>query len=113
MSESKEKANNVTATMMIPDLLQVYPQVRPVLDRYGLHGCGGPHGPAETVEYFARAHGVDTELLVVEINQAIRQVQQSPDSVQEPTRTYMDELGDPIYRRFFKAGIVVIMTCPS
>ena len=29
---------------MIPDLLRVAPQVRPVLDRYGLRGCGGELG---------------------------------------------------------------------
>ena len=110
MSESASAASRVAATMMIPDLLRAYPHVRPVLDRYGLHGCGGPHGPAETIEYFARAHGVESQLLVAEINRAIHEGSQSPDSSSEPARSLIDELGDSIYRRFFKAGIVVIMT---
>ena len=32
--------------VMIPELLRAAPEVRPVLDRYGLRGCGGPEGPA-------------------------------------------------------------------
>ena len=38
---------------MIPDLLKAAPQVRPVLDRYGLRGCGGPLGPMESLAFFA------------------------------------------------------------
>ena len=96
--------------MLIPDVLRMHPPVRPVLDRYGLHGCGGPFGPAESIEYFARAHGVEIQRLVAEINRAIHEGNQSPDSFSEPACSPMDELGDSIYRRFFKAGIVVIMT---
>ena len=45
-------------TVSLPDLLRAAPEVRPVLDRYGLRGCGGPDGPAESVGFFARAHDV-------------------------------------------------------
>jgi len=109
MSVSK-KQDDITADMMIPDLLRAHPYVRPVLDRYGLHGCGGPHGPSETIEYFARAHGVDAQGLVAELAEAIHDGERPPLAADEPASTYMDELGDSIYRRFFKAGIVVIMT---
>ena len=40
---------------MIPDLLEVAPQLRGILDRYGLQGCGGRMGPVESVGFFARA----------------------------------------------------------
>ena len=35
-----------------------------MLDRYGLHGCGGPLGPVESIGFFARAHGVDEARLL-------------------------------------------------
>jgi hypothetical protein len=36
----------ISGRVLIPDLLRAAPQVRPVLDRYGLRGCGGEAGPA-------------------------------------------------------------------
>jgi len=48
----------IAADVMIPDLLRARPHLRPVFDRYGLRGCGGAYGPAETVAYFAGMHGV-------------------------------------------------------
>ena len=96
--------------LMLPKLLKTHPHVRPILDRYGLRGCGCPLGPAESIEYFARAHGVDVRQIVDELNAAI----QDPDSIrhekQNPANDLLDELADSIYRRFFKMGIVVIMT---
>ena len=96
--------------LMLPELLKAHPHVRPILDRYGLRGCGGPLGPAESIKYFARAHGVDVRQIVDELNTAI----QDPDSLRNekpiPAGDFLDELADSIYRRFFKAGIVVVMT---
>ncbi len=96
--------------LMLPELLKAHPYVRPILDRYGLRGCGGPLGPAESIKYFARAHGVDVRQIVDELNAAI----QDPDSIrneeQIPQDDFLAELADSIYRRFFKAAIVVIMT---
>jgi hypothetical protein len=93
--------------MMIPDLLRAVPQVRPVLDQYGLHGCGGPEGPAETVAYFARAHEVPLEPLLAELRSAVA----------APARPSLTILGqskadaaDAIYRPFFKSGIAVVLT---
>ena len=100
----------IGSDVMLPELLKAHPQVRPVLDRYGLRGCGGPLGPAESIAYFARAHGVDVQQIVAELNAAI----QDPDSINKeekvPAGDFLNELADSIYRRFFKAGIVVIMT---
>jgi hypothetical protein len=95
--------------MMLPEVLRRHPQLRPVFDRYGLRGCGGVHGPAESVAYFARAHGVDEERLLEELKKAL---DEPAASVNAPTpgRSYMDELADAIYRRFFKAGVVVVLT---
>jgi hypothetical protein len=37
----------IDGRVLIPDLLRQAPQARPVLDRYGLRGCGGELEPAE------------------------------------------------------------------
>ncbi len=121
-SDTGHTAEGITQTTMIPDLLREHPRVRPVLDRYGLRGCGGPLGPAESIEYFARAHGVDAQGLVAELRAALReqpQHQGEPEGrpeqhrageLTEPGLSRMDALADAIYRRFFKAGIVVVLT---
>jgi hypothetical protein len=55
---------------MIPDILRTRPQLRTVLDRYGLRGCGGPLGPAESLGFFARAHEIPLETLLRELRTA-------------------------------------------
>lgn len=85
----------------IPDLLRDRPGARPILDRYGLRGCGGPTGPAESLGFFARAHGVPVERLLSELRAA-------PGSV-SPT-VVAAQPADVIYRRFFLAGIAVVLT---
>lgn len=90
---------------MIPDLLRARPQARAVLDRYGLRGCGGPDGPAETLGFFARAHEVSLEQLCREIEEAGRRpLPQPPSVLPKPS------LEDTLYRPFFKAGIAVVLT---
>ena len=58
------------ARTMIPDLLKLAPSARQVLDRYGLRGCGGPWGPAESLEFFSHAHDVPLKRLLDELRQA-------------------------------------------
>lgn len=98
----------VTPEAMIPDVLRRYPQLRAVFDRYGLRGCGGPHGPAESIRFFARVHGVEEQRLLRELNQALREP--ATAAVVTALRNPPDELADTIYRRFFKAGIFVVLT---
>ena len=94
----------------IATLLSARPHLRSVLDRYGLRGCGGPHGPAETIGHFARAHRVELDSLLQELRAANSVPYQcnvvEVDSVADPR----DAFADTIYRRFFKAGIVVVLT---
>jgi hypothetical protein len=93
----------ITAGTFIPDLLGDGPQVRPVLDRYGLRGCGGPRGPVETLEFFAKAHEVPLDRLLAELETA---AEVEPASAEPPTRS----LADQIYRPFFLAGMAVVLT---
>ncbi|MBI4164520.1 MAG: NnrS family protein [Acidobacteria bacterium] len=85
----------------LAEILERYPAARRVLDRHGLHGCGGERGPAETLEFFARVHGVDAETLLAEI----RAERPTPAPI-----PYESTIADYIYRRFFKAGIAVVLT---
>src|SRR5258707_6126044 len=88
--------------VLIPDLLRTAPQVRPVLNRYGLRGCGGPQGPVESLGFFAKAHDVPLERLLGELRAGLErpQVEPGPDAANPRER-----LADTIYRPFFKAGI--------
>ncbi|MCK6456372.1 MAG: DUF1858 domain-containing protein [Phycisphaerae bacterium] len=100
----------IRSEMMLPDVLRRFPFLRAVFDRYGLRGCGGPYGPAETVGFFARAHGVDESALLRELNDALA----APTGVRadspDTRPSWADHLADTIYRRFFKAGVAVVLT---
>lgn len=93
----------ITAEMMLPEVITEFPGTRQVLDRYGLKGCGGPNGPAESVGWFARAHEVPLDRLLEELNAALQ--------VRQPVVVeFKPSLGDTIYRYFFVAGVVTVLT---
>src|SRR5215813_2782432 len=96
----------VNPSVQIPDLLRFAPHVRPVLDRYGLRGCGGQWGPAESLGFFARAHDVPVERLLCEVRESLVSAESAADhgDTGGPGR-----LADAIYRPFFKAGIGVVL----
>jgi hypothetical protein len=101
-------ADWVHESVRIPDLLRRAPAVRPVLDRYGLRGCGGQWGPEESLGFFARAHDVPVERLLGEVRERLADPRE-PSSVNDaPQRS--TRLADSIYRPFFKAGIAVVLT---
>jgi hypothetical protein len=91
----------IAGDTLIPDVLREYPQVGGVLDRYGLRGCGGSFGPVETISFFARAHDVPLAVLLSDLRGA---ASSSPSTGLQAT------IEDSIYRPFFKAGILVVMT---
>jgi hypothetical protein len=96
----------VDEQVKIPDLLRAAPQVRPVLDRYGLRGCGGPLGPAESLGFFARAHDVPVERLLHEVRASL-ETRRPATPLPLVTET---SPADTIYRPFFKAAIVIVLT---
>jgi len=93
----------VSSDTLIPDLLRAFPQARAVFDRYGLRGCGGQFGPVETIAFFARTHGVDEQQLLRELAAAVA------DGSAPPAPT-APGVADTIYRRFFLAGIFIVLT---
>ncbi len=98
----------VDESVRIPDLLRLAPDARPILDRYGLRGCGGELGPAESLGFFARAHDVPIERLLREVRDRLAR---PPDPSASPEgEEGVSRLADAIYRPFFKAGIAVVLT---
>ncbi len=97
------EVGKITAEMFLPEIVERYPATRVVLDRYGLHGCGGPQGPREQLGWFARLHGVPIEKLLGELNQA---ASQTTSEVPE----FAPSIGDTIYHPFFLAGIATVLT---
>jgi len=104
MSEPQFK---IDPLMRLPDLLLGAPQARAVLNRYGLHGCGGANGPAESIRFFAHAHGVDEARLLGELRQLAMTPATAEPIAAGPIEIHVD---DAIYRRFFTAAIAVVLT---
>ena len=58
----------VTKDTMIGELLQIDEGVAPILLNIGRHCLGCPSSQMETIEQAAMVHGIDSEMLVDEIN---------------------------------------------
>ena len=58
----------VTKHTMIGELLQIDEGVAPILLNIGMHCLGCPSSQMETIEQAAMVHGIDSEMLVDEIN---------------------------------------------
>lgn len=93
----------ISAGDLLPDVVTQYPGTRAVFDRYGLHGCGGPQGPRERIDWFARLHGVPLETLLHELNEA----RTTPFTSRSE---FSPSIADTIYRPFFLAGIATVLT---
>jgi len=108
MVSSRQGNVAITPDLLLPELFRLHPETRIVCDRHGLRGCGGPLGPYESIRFFARAHGVDELLLLHELKQAIA----APRSQSDRAATERDapEIADTIYRRYFLAGIAVVLS---
>ncbi len=83
----------ITPETSVADIVRACPSARRIFDEHGLRGCGGEHGPAEPLSFFANVHEVDLDRLLRELNAELK----SPDR----SYTYAESLQDYIYRRFF------------
>ncbi|GFN23999.1 DUF1858 domain-containing protein [Thermanaeromonas sp. C210] len=75
MTDSPQKKiifRRITKDLSIMEVLQAYPEVRPVFSRHGM-GCLTCMGAmAETIESGARVHGIKLEELLADLNDAIK-----------------------------------------
>jgi len=59
-------------TMKIEDILRNHPETIPVFERFGID-CGSCQlSEFEDLEHGARAHGIDVEALLAELNERVR-----------------------------------------
>jgi hypothetical protein len=99
----KTVTTEITRSTSVAEIVKACPTARRVFDKYGLKGCGGEHGPAESLEFFASVHDVDVDALVRELNAEMR-------STTKDEYVYQESLADFIHRRFFKAAIVIVLS---
>lgn len=66
------KKTKITKTMTIGKVLSIDENLATILMGFGLHCFGCPMSQAETLEEAAEVHGVDVELMVEKLNQALK-----------------------------------------
>jgi NnrS protein len=93
----------ITGSTSVADIIRRCPNARRIFDRHGLKGCGGQYGPTEPLAFFAAVHQADLDALVRELNAEI-------DRPAGPRYVSQEALPDYIYRRFFKAAVVVVLS---
>lgn len=95
--------NHITGNTSVAEIVRVCPGARRIFDEHGLKGCGGEHGPSEPLAFFAAVHQASLDELLREIN-----TEMANPSAQ--AYVYKESLQDYIYRRFFKAGVAIVLT---
>ena len=95
--------NTIDENTSVAEVVKNCSNARRIFDRHGLKGCGGEHGPRESLAFFATVHQVNVHELVREINDEMRNPSAQP-------YVYQETLPDYIYQRFFKAGVLTVLT---
>ena len=93
----------ITKDTSVAEIVRICPGARRIFDEHGLKGCGGEHGPSEPLSFFAAVHQANLEELLREINAETANPSSKPYA-------YQASLEDYIYRRFFKAGVAIVLT---
>ena len=65
----KKKKVEIVKTMTIGEVMNMDPNVAPVLMGFGLHCFGCPMSQMETLEEAAQVHGLEADLLVEKIQE--------------------------------------------
>lgn len=95
--------NQITADTSVAEIVKLCPGARRIFDRHGLKGCGGERGPREPLAFFAVVHQANLDELLREINGEMESPSPQP-------YIYKEALQDYIYRRFFKAGVAIVLS---
>lgn len=66
------KKVKITKTMTIGKVLSINENLATILMGFGLHCFGCPMSQAETLEEAAEVHGVDVDLMVEKLNEALK-----------------------------------------
>ena len=95
--------SKITNDTSVAEIVQCCPNARAIFDRHGLKGCGGERGPSEPIGFFAAVHQVD-------VHELLRDIKAEMEHPSVRTYVYKETLQDYIYRRFFRAGVVIVLT---
>ncbi|NUO09553.1 MAG: DUF1858 domain-containing protein [Candidatus Brocadia sp.] len=93
----------VTRNTIIKDLIESHPETLAVFKKYNLVIAGGVRGPNEPIAFFAKAHEVDYDTLVKELNEAIEKG--GGEHIEIPK---LEE--DKIYEKFVKTALILTLT---
>ncbi len=109
-NRSPDSARQFTKETSLPTLFQRLPESRAIFNRYGLRGCGGHSGPAESIEFFCQAHGVPLNPLLDELEALANDQASRHTARQQLSVDAQPKLSDAIYRPFFLAAIAMMLT---
>ena len=93
----------INRNTIIKHLVKKHPETLSVFRKYNLVVAGGVRGPNEPLAFFAKAHEVDYDEIVKELEAAI---EKGPD---ENTET-AELVEDKVYEKFFKTAILMALT---
>jgi len=102
-------AEPIQYSMLVSEINRVYPQCRPVFEKYGIAGCGGEYGPTEPLFIFAAAHRVPLREFVEELNRAQRG-EWKEEGWKRDTERAAEVEGESLHRRFVLGAFVVALT---
>jgi hypothetical protein len=97
---------SLTPVTPVPALIERYPQLESVLRRYGWPADKADEAPNISLRQFAQARDVDERALLDELRQAVVQSAAHPQSHDDSS----SDVAQAIYRPFFLAGIVLVLT---
>lgn len=93
----------INRNTIIKNLVRKHPETLSVFRKYNLVVAGGVRGPNEPLAFFAKAHEVDYDEIVKELEAAIEK------GVDEDTET-VELKEDKVYAIFFKTAIIMSLT---
>jgi len=93
----------INRNTIIKDLIETNPETLAVFKKYNLVIAGGVRGPNEPIAFFAKAHEVNYDTLVKELNEAIEKG--GGEHIEIPK---FEE--DKIYEKFIKTAIVLTLS---
>lgn len=99
----------VMPQMTVKDVNMKYPVCKEVFKKYGIGGCGGPYGPPEPIDFFAKAHNVDIATLIDDLEKAIN-IQAPQATAAAPVVDIDEERTNILYKLFVKAAIICALT---
>ncbi len=93
----------INRNTIIKDLIESNPETLAVFKKYNLVIAGGVRGPNEPIAFFAKAHEVDYDILVKELNEAIEK-----GGGEHVELSALVE--DKIYEKFVKTAIILTLS---